>query len=179
MLHGALLKGVIVNVVCLSLVIWKKNNNVESPTSPELRRPSKRVRISVVVRATQMPGIRPATGSSANQSIVTLPSHCRANLKCRWTVIWARLSLSLSVSSCQKALNSFLLVQRSVSPSDLSLPLVAYIMAKARIHSSLCNCQVRLQRTLDNSNTTTVIWHQCIVCFYNVAHLLSLWLSIS
>lgn len=42
-----------VNVVCLSLVTWKKNNNnAESPTAPELRRPSKRVRISVVVRAT-------------------------------------------------------------------------------------------------------------------------------
>lgn len=166
------MKGVIVNVVCLSLVIWKKNNNVESPTAPELRRPSKRVRISVVVRATQMPGIRPATGSSANQSIVTLPFHCQANLKCRWTVIWARLGQSPSVSSCQKALNSFLLVQRLVSPSGLSLPLVAYVMVKARIHSSLCNCQVRLQRTLDNCNTTTVIWHQCLVCFYKMAILI-------
>ncbi|KAI9528997.1 hypothetical protein NQZ68_015764 [Dissostichus eleginoides] len=29
----------------------EKNNNVESPVSPELRRPSKRVRISIVVRA--------------------------------------------------------------------------------------------------------------------------------
>lgn len=39
--------------VCLSLITRKKNNNnTESPTAPELRRPSKRVRISVVVRAT-------------------------------------------------------------------------------------------------------------------------------
>lgn len=37
----------------MSLITWKKNNNdPESPTAPELRRSSKRVRISVVVRAT-------------------------------------------------------------------------------------------------------------------------------
>lgn len=77
---------VVVNVVCLSLVIWKTNNNVESPTSPEQRRPSKRVRISVVVRATDLghapnawkpPGNRFISQSADCHPII--PLHRRAN----------------------------------------------------------------------------------------------------
>lgn len=62
------LEMLFVNVVCLSLVTWKKNNNVESPTSPEHRRPSKRVRISVVVRATDLGAWKPPGNRSISQS---------------------------------------------------------------------------------------------------------------
>lgn len=95
----------VVNVVCLSLVTWKKNNNVESPTSPEHRRPSKRVRISVVVRATDrgLPHAwKPPGNRFISQSTDLSPRHSIVGLIPNADGLWsgARLSRGPSVSSC-------------------------------------------------------------------------------
>lgn len=73
-------------------VVCKKNNNVESPTSPELRKTSKRVRISVVVRAGDRGRLfawnQPGEQALLSISWLSPPSfHSRANLnQCRWPV---------------------------------------------------------------------------------------------
>lgn len=56
-------------ILCACLwSLWKTNNNLESPVSPGLRRSSKRVRISVVVRATVL-GYPQAWNMLCNRSI--------------------------------------------------------------------------------------------------------------
>lgn len=100
---------VVVNVVCLSPVTWKKNNNVESPTSPEQRRPSKRVRISVVVRATDLGHTangQEAARQQVHQPISRLPP-CHSILglipECRWTVMGCQaqpISICVIVPNC-------------------------------------------------------------------------------
>lgn len=116
----------LLTLCCLSPVAWKKNNNVESPTSPEHRRPSKRVRISIVVRATDLgraPQKRLETARrQVHQPISRLPPHLSiVGLipACRWTVMGRQAQpRGPSASSCRIASNALVLAQSVAPPPD-------------------------------------------------------------
>lgn len=153
---------VVVNIVCLSLVALQEKqqhgepniswNHTAIQTSPDICR-GKSLRSG-------LPECPETVCLQVHQSIswfVTQPFHPT----CQWTMIWARLCQSPSVPLCPKVQNTFFLVQ-PVTPSDLSLPLVADIIGEGchpfslpRFHSS--DGQLRLCRTLDH-------WNPLLLC---------------